>query len=142
METELYKELYKKNLLIDPENLGSYLKNFRNDKSNKPNKNFWQDKRVMITGISGFAGSHLAKKLLELNSKVYGLIRRHSVPEYPNISKIANRIELFEGNLSDSNSLLTMIKKFEPEVVFHLGAQAIVGYANRSPISTLNVVIE
>lgn len=137
MDDMLLETLYKKGLLIDPEHLDIYLKKFTHEKGKKePMANFWNGKRVAITGISGFAGSYLAEQLLELHAQVVGLVRRHAVPDYRNIAHIMNNIKLAEGNLNDFGSLLRMVKKYEPEVIFHLGAQSFVPTSFRNPIET------
>jgi len=133
-------EVKKRGLLIDPDNLDDYLKNFKNYEE-EMNKNLfnaekWKDKRVFVTGVSGFAGSHLAEKLVSVGADVYGLVRRHSVPEYRNINHIINKITLVEGNLTDIDSLFTSLKEIEPEVIFHLGAQSFVVTSFRCPMET------
>lgn len=137
---EVIETLKMKKLLIDPERLGDYLENFKdfekNMKDDLANQKFWEDRKVLITGISGFVGSHLAEKLLEYNCDVLGLVRRHSVPEYRNITHIMKNVKLVEGNLVDINSLFTLIKQFEPEIIFHLGAQSFVPTSFRCPIET------
>ncbi len=137
---EVIEKLKAKKLLIDPERLDDYLKNFKNYeedmKKDLANPKFWEDRRVLITGISGFVGSHLAEKLIEYNCNIVGLVRRHSVPEYKNITHIMKNVKLVEGNLTDINSLFTLIKQFEPEIIFHLGAQSFVPTSFRCPIET------
>ncbi|MHA1285566.1 MAG: hypothetical protein ACTSQP_23935, partial [Promethearchaeota archaeon] len=56
-ENPRVKELEKQGFIINPDKLDEYLKEFEDKKSTKPNKSFWAEKRVLITGISGFAGS-------------------------------------------------------------------------------------
>ncbi len=128
--------------LIDPDNLDSYLKEFMNyqaeRKKDMASRKFWEGKRVLITGIAGFVGSHLSEKLLEYGAEVGGLIRRHAVPQYPNISHILDKIKLVEGNLEDFSSVLRMLKEMEPDVIFHLGAQSFVPTSFRTPIETYN----
>ena len=84
----------------------------------------WKEGRVLITGVSGFAGSHLAEKLIYVDAKVYGYVRRHSVPEYRNINHIVNKMKLVERNITDIDSIMTAFKEIEPEVVFYLGCGA------------------
>jgi len=140
MDEEKIEELKSRGLLIIPEEIDSYLKNFENiKKSAFPSQSYWKDRRVLITGISGFAGSHLAEKLLSLGAEITGLVRRHSVPEYRNISHITKRVNLVEGNLLDFNSVNDVIKQQEPEVIFHLGAQSFVPTSFRCPIETYMV---
>lgn len=145
MEKSFLENLQQKGLLIEPENLEPYLNNFKDYetelKTNLASEKFWNDKRVLITGISGFAGSHLAEKLLELKAKVIGFIRRHAVPEYPNITHLMNKIELVEGSLQDINSLYAVLENYQPEVIFHLGAQSFVPTSFRTPIETFDINI-
>ncbi len=133
-------EIKKKGLLIEKEHLDDYLKHFKNYEeemnTNLFNESKWKDKRVFITGASGFAGSHLAEKLISVGAKVYGMVRRHSVPEYRNLSHIINKMKLVEGNLTDIDAILTGFKEIEPEVVFHLGAQSFVVTSFRCPMET------
>lgn len=127
-----------KRLLITPENLDEYLEKFKGYEKEKDlaKKGFWEGKRVFITGISGFVGSHLTEKLLEYGSEVHGLVRRHAIPDYPNLKQYEGRISLVEGNLTDMNSLFSAIKKVEPQIIFHLGAQSFVPTSFRVPMET------
>jgi len=130
-------KLKEMGLLIDPDNLDPYLDSFEYDESKDfVNSKEWEDKRVFVTGTSGFVGSHLIEKLLEVGSEIQGMVRRHSVPEYPNITHIMKHIELVEGNLTDFDSILAALNDFEPHVIFHLGAQSFVPTSFRSPIET------
>lgn len=140
MDEEMLKKLEEQDLLINPENLERYVGRFKNYEENAAknlaDERFWNGKRVFITGVSGFAGSHLAEKLVELGSNVCGFVRRHSVPEYKNINSIVNKIKLVEGNLMDFSSILNYLDEFEPEIIFHLGAQSFVPTSFRVPIET------
>ncbi|MHA1382517.1 MAG: GDP-mannose 4,6-dehydratase [Candidatus Helarchaeota archaeon] len=136
---EIKKKLRKDGYLIDPENLEPYMSRFKGIKfKNLTKPSFWEESRVFITGISGFVGSHLTDKLLELGAKVAGLVRRHSVPEYPNIKHVMenNTIITFEGDLKYLDPIITAFRNFEPEYVFHLGAQSFVPTSIRNPIET------
>ncbi|KKM86405.1 hypothetical protein LCGC14_1279380, partial [marine sediment metagenome] len=79
------KELDEQGFLIKIEKINEYLNEFKNRTTSFPNANLWKEKRVLITGISGFAGSHLAEQLLNLGCEVHGTIRRHAVPMHENI---------------------------------------------------------
>ncbi|MBN2517869.1 MAG: GDP-mannose 4,6-dehydratase [Candidatus Altiarchaeota archaeon] len=134
-----------KGLLIDVENLDGYLENFKGYEKDMTadlaSPKFWAGKRVFVTGVSGFVGSHLIEKLIEFDADVYGFIRRHSVPEYPNIAHVIERMTLVEGNLQDFDSILIAYNSIEPEVVFHLGAQSFVPTSFRCPIETYDTNI-
>ena len=141
MFEEIYEKLSSKGLLINPDKIEDYLKNFEGAKETPINKNFWAEKRVLITGINGFAGSNLAEQLVINGAKVYGLVRRHSVPDYSNINHLTNNVTLIEGNLDDANSINSAFKMAEPTVVFHLGAQSFVPTSFRCPIETFQTNI-
>lgn len=140
LERTLLERLKAKGLIIDPDDLAGYLGGFegyeRELGRERADPAFWKGRRVLVTGISGFAGSHLAEKLASLGSEVTGLVRRHSVPEYPNIRPLLSRVRIVEGNLDDLGSLISLARAVEPEVVFHLGAQSFVPTSFRCPLET------
>jgi GDP-4-dehydro-6-deoxy-D-mannose reductase len=94
-------------------------------------------KRVFITGITGFTGSHLAEYCLEKGYEVYGLTRGR-YHQYTFIKHIMDRIKLIEGDLSDYHSVLSSLKEVSPDYVFHLGAISSVPLSWRAPQSTFN----
>ena len=86
-------------------------------------------KTALITGILGQDGPYLAKVLLDKGYKVYGLIRRYSLPNYENLDylDITDKVELISGDLMDEASLINIIKTFRPDEVYNLAAQSFVG---------------
>ena len=82
--------------------------------------------RVLITGLTGFAGSHLADYLLENHPEVeiFGLSRWRSRQE--NIVHLGDRVKLVEGDLRDEASLRQVIEESRPDAIFHLAAQSFV----------------
>jgi CDP-glucose 4,6-dehydratase len=101
------------------------------------NNEFWKNKNVLITGCSGFLGSYLAKLLIDSGANVTGLIRDFT----PKSNLFRNKdlkINLVSGSLEDIDVLDRTIGEYEVDTVFHIAAQAIVGIANRNPISTFN----
>ncbi|MCR4329331.1 MAG: GDP-mannose 4,6-dehydratase [Candidatus Roizmanbacteria bacterium] len=86
-------------------------------------------KSALVTGIMGQDGPYLAKLLLEKGYKVYGMIRRHSTPDYSNIEYLGihNEIEYVEGDMTDEASLISIIKNIYPNEVYNLAAQSFVG---------------
>jgi len=135
--SELWTRLHERKLVLAPDDIDAYRREFSGEVIGKGSPSgHWKERRVLVTGISGFAGSHLAERLLELGAEVIGLVRRHSVPEYRNLSHFIDRVELFEGNLTDLGSLLTLLKKEQPDTIFHLGAQSFVPTSFRAPLET------
>ena len=93
-----------------------------------------QGERVLITGISGFVGSHLAEFLLERGMDIYGTIRWRS--KLDNIKHIQNKIELIETDIKDAYSMQKTIDKVEPDYIFHLAAQSFVPTSWKAPSET------
>jgi GDPmannose 4,6-dehydratase len=101
---------------------------------------------VLITGITGMVGSHLADYLLENTDwKIYGLARwNDSLENIEHLSSEINskeRIELVYGDLNDLASLLVAVDKSKPNYVFHLVAQSYPQTSFDSPIETLQTNI-
>ncbi|MDI6721186.1 MAG: GDP-mannose 4,6-dehydratase [Candidatus Aenigmarchaeota archaeon] len=91
--------------------------------------------RALITGISGFVGSHLAEHLLSKNYEVYGSIRWRS--RLDNIEHIKNKITLIETDIRDAHSVDRLIRDTEPDVIFHLAAQSFVPASWNAPQDTI-----
>ncbi len=80
-----------------------------------------KQKRVLITGITGFVGSHLADYLLaNTDYKIFGLKRVNST--LGNISHILDKVTLINGDLIDQTSLIRVLKLSKPDYIYHLGA--------------------
>jgi GDPmannose 4,6-dehydratase len=91
---------------------------------------------ALITGITGQDGSYLAELLLEKGYKVYGLIRRHAVPFFPNLRHLLDRIVLLDADLADFSSLMLAVKFCRPDEIYHLAAQSYVGVSFTQPTYT------
>lgn len=91
--------------------------------------------KVLITGITGFVGSHLAEYALSKGAEVYGSIRWRSNME--NILHILNHLHLIECDLRDASSVLALINKVKPDYIFHLAAQSFVPTSWHAPAETL-----
>jgi GDP-mannose 4,6-dehydratase len=99
-------------------------------------------KRALITGISGFVGPYLAKKLLSSGWEVYGLLRRTSTPTIPGRVAhlgIAADVRMVDGDLTDLTSLLDTLDVAKPDAIFHLAAQSFVPRSFVNPLETLRV---
>jgi CDP-glucose 4,6-dehydratase len=102
---------------------------------------FWQDRRVFVTGCTGFLGSWLVDALVKQDASVVGLIRDH-VPQSMLFSDgTTAHMRLVNGDLHDVALLERVLAEYEIETIFHLAAQTIVGIANRSPLSTFETNI-
>lgn len=81
-------------------------------------------KRALITGITGQDGSYLAELLLEKGYEVHGMTRRASLPNTDRISHLLGRITLHDGDLSDSSSIIRILRLVQPDEVYNLAAQS------------------
>lgn len=92
--------------------------------------------KVLITGITGFAGSHLAELLLEENVEVFGTQRARS--RMDNLTReVVRDITLIECELKDAASVKTTLERIRPDGIFHLAAQSFVPTSWNSPADTL-----
>ena len=101
---------------------------------------FYRNKKILITGITGFKGSWLASMLLQLNAKVYG------IGYNPNKNKklfynleIDKKINLKNINITDYIKLRKFIRSVEPDIIFHLAAQPLIFESYISPKETINI---
>ena len=92
-------------------------------------------KRVLITGITGFVGSHLADLLLSKNYEVYGIVRWRSNLE--NITHIKDSLKLVEADVKDAHSLYKAINDARPDEIYHLAAQSFVPTSWTAPADTM-----
>jgi len=93
-------------------------------------------KRVLITGITGQDGSYLAELLLSKDYEVFGLVRRTSILNFERIKHIQDRIELISGDLLDQNSLMNAIKESNPDEIYNLASQSFVPASWKQPVFT------
>jgi len=140
-ENPRVKELESQGYIIKPDKISNYLKDFESGKTSFPNKNYWKEKRILITGISGFAGSHLAEQLLDLKCEVHGTIRRHAVPMHENIEHLRGKIILHEADITSAERINEIFDKIRPNAVFHLAAESFVPTSFREParVTTNNI---
>lgn len=93
--------------------------------------------KTLITGITGFVGSHLAEYIINLNEghEVYGLCRWRSPRD--NLANVYNKIKPLEADISDLSALTRHMEEVKPQVIFHLAAQSYVQTSFNSPIHTI-----
>lgn len=98
-----------------------------------------KNKRALITGVTGFAGSHLCELLLKEGVEVHGIQRWRSKSD--NIDHLKDKINFHEADLLDAHSLYKVIDEVKPNYIFHLAAQSYVQSSWASPANTLEVNI-
>jgi CDP-glucose 4,6-dehydratase len=99
----------------------------------------WKNKKVLITGHTGFKGTWLTIWLNKLGADVTGF----SLEEYPNdefykTTGISSKITDVRGNIEDYSLLKSVFDKHKPEVVFHLAAQSLVRKSYDEPLGTIS----
>lgn len=103
--------------------------------------NFWKDKRVFVTGHTGFKGVWLCHMLNTLGSKLGGYSLEP--PTTPNMFTLTSLEGVMEqhtiGDILDFSFLKETIKKFKPDIIFHLAAQSLVRESYKTPIDTYKV---
>ncbi len=102
---------------------------------------FWADRPTLVTGATGLVGGWLVSALLERGANVVCLVR-DQVPHSRLLSEgMVRRVSVVTGDVRDQALLERVLGEYEVDTVFHLAAQAIVGVANRNPVSTLDTNI-
>jgi CDP-glucose 4,6-dehydratase len=100
-------------------------------------KNFWENKKVFVTGHTGFKGGWLCLWLQSLGAKVTGYsLEPGSSPNLFEIGRVADRMTSIIGDISNYHNLATALSDAKPEIVFHMAAQPLVRYSYDNPIET------
>lgn len=105
-------------------------------------KEFWQDKRVFVTGCTGFIGSWLTAVLLAKGARVLGLIHRDPAQSLLVRMGLLDRIDTIRGDIRDAPLLAQTLSGHRIDTIFHLAAQTLVGVANRDPVATFETNIK
>lgn len=100
------------------------------------NSSFWLDRPTLVTGGTGLLGGWLVKRLLDRSADVVCLVRDW-VPQSELVrAHLLDQVKVVRGDLADQALLERTLGEYEVDTVIHLGAQTIVGIANRNPVST------
>ncbi len=100
--------------------------------------NIYKDKKVLITGHTGFKGSWLSIWLKSLQAKVYGLsLDVPTIPSHFEAAHLSDQIQDYRFNICDSEPLNKIIKDIEPDFIFHLAAQPLVRLSYDDPLNTI-----
>jgi len=97
---------------------------------------FWEDKNVLVTGADGFIGSWLAKRLVDEGASVITIARDLKKDANFKLMGIKERMTIVQADLAEYEKVQRAINQFSIDTCFHLAAQAIVQFANHSPLST------
>jgi len=101
-------------------------------------RNFWKNKNVLITGGSGLLGSEMVAQLLKKKAAITVIVRDRVARSRFYSEGLYKKVNIAYGDVTNFAFVEMVIGESEIETVFHLAAQAIVGIANLSPLSTFN----
>lgn len=102
-----------------------------------PRENFWRDKKVLVTGHTGFKGSWFCLCLSSLGAKVTGYaLKPPTKPSLFEICKIEELIQSITGDIADLPKLKRVFSLAKPEIVIHMAAQALVRESYIDPLNT------
>jgi GDPmannose 4,6-dehydratase len=97
------------------------------------------ERRALITGITGQDGSYLAEFLLEKGYEVFGVVRRSSTETFERINHIKDKLTLLQADLHDQVSVIDAIRDARPREVYNLAAQSFVPTSWSQPLLTGDV---
>jgi CDP-glucose 4,6-dehydratase len=101
------------------------------------NDNFWMGKKVLITGHTGFKGSWLCTWLRLMGAEVTGFsLPPKSDPNLFTVAEVERNIRSIIGNIQNYSELKNAITSSDPEIIFHMAAQAFVRYSYVQPVET------
>jgi len=100
-------------------------------------ENFWHNKKIFVTGGTGFIGAYLVKGLVDNMAEVYCLAQE--LPKYSNFKawELDKKTNLIFGTILDYNLINTSLQKYNVDSVFHLAAQPLVQIALKNPYETI-----
>ena len=100
-----------------------------------PSPAFWKDRAVAVTGATGFLGSHVTGRLVDLGADVVVLVR-DEVPGTAISEAWRPQVNVVQGSVEDQPVVERMLGDYGVRTVLHLAAQSQVGVANRNPLAT------
>lgn len=100
---------------------------------------FWKKKKCLVTGVTGFVGSLLTKKLVEFGADVVGISRKTSTPD--TLGGIKDKITIETGRIEDYEFVDSLFEMYPFDTCFHLAACSIVKFAEENPLAAFKTNI-
>lgn len=101
---------------------------------------FYKDKKVLITGHTGFKGSWMCKTLINIGARVTGYaLKAPTDPGLFEICKLSDEMNSVIGDIRDLSRLQKLFEEVQPEIVIHMAAQPIVRESYKNPVYTYDV---
>ncbi len=101
---------------------------------------FWSNKKVLVTGHTGFKGSWLSLWLTQLGARVTGYaLPPPTNPSLFELAHIAELVEHVEGDVRDIRQLTTVVARTRPDIIFHMAAQPLVRRSYAEPVDTIAI---
>lgn len=98
---------------------------------------FWQDRKVLVTGHTGFKGGWLSLWLQQLGAEVTGYaLPAPTAPSLFETADVGQRMDSRIGDIRDLEKLKALVADIKPETIFHLAAQPLVRYSYDHPLET------
>ncbi len=101
------------------------------------NSGFWNKKKVLLTGHTGFKGSWMSQWLLSMGADLHGLaLQPPTQPNLFSLLKLENKMHSHIGDIRSYENTLKIVREVQPEIVIHMAAQPLVRYSYQNPIET------
>jgi len=101
------------------------------------NSYFWKNKKVLVTGHTGFKGSWLCLWLQQLGAKVTGFgLEPSASPSLFNLARVSSEMDSVYGDIRNLIELKRIFFKTQPDIIIHMAAQALVRYSYHNPVET------
>lgn len=111
-------------------------------KMNKIFADFYKNKKVLVTGHTGFKGSWLSLWLEMMGADIIGYsLEPNTKPSMFNELKLANKLTHIIGDIRNAEHLKKVVNQYNPEIIFHLAAQPLVRLSYKDPVMTYEINI-
>ena len=104
------------------------------------NYEFWKNKRILLTGHTGFKGSWLSLWLQSMGALVYGVaLKSKNSPAMFDVANVASGMKHHITDIRDLSALRNHIQTFNPQIIIHMAAQPLVRKSYKEPVETFEI---